>query len=169
MKIPIIYSPQCLKYGGLASPENSQRVLFAAQNLQSQGYNFINPLPASEKDILAVHSKSYLDSIKKGTISDPDTPTYDNIFNYAQLAAGGAILAAQQCGFSLMRPPGHHCGVNGKAMGAFTRGFCYFNNLAIAVRKINRKLLLLILTAIMVMALKKFLLIIKNYLFIFTP
>ena len=33
-----------------------------------------------------------------------------------------------------MRPPGHHAGKNGAALGASTLGFCYFNNIAVAIR-----------------------------------
>ena len=36
--------------------------------------------------------------------------------------------------FSLMRPPGHHTGRNGKTLGAPSSGFCYFNNIAIATK-----------------------------------
>lgn len=41
-----------------------------------------------------------------------------------------------------MRPPGHHAGVEGPALGARSLGFCYFNNLAIAVEKSNKKTLI---------------------------
>jgi len=143
MKPKIIYSKKCLEYGGIAGPENSQRVLFAAQTLKNKGYQFIEPQAAAEKDILAVHKKSYVNAVKRGIIDDPDTPAYDNIFEYARRAAGAAIDAATTGGFSLMRPPGHHCGISGKAMGAFTRGFCYLNNLAIAVRKMDKKTIII--------------------------
>jgi acetoin utilization deacetylase AcuC-like enzyme len=42
-----------------------------------------------------------------------------------------------------MRPPGHHAGRSGAALGARTRGFCYLNNIAIAVRHLNRPALIL--------------------------
>jgi acetoin utilization deacetylase AcuC-like enzyme len=77
-------------------------------------------------------------SVKNRTINDPDTPAYENIYEHACLAAGAAITAAKTNGFSLMRPPGHHAGISGPALGACTRGFCYFNNLAIAVRALNK-------------------------------
>ena len=76
-------------------------------------------------------------------MEDVDTPTYENIYEYAKLAAGGAILAAKVNGFSLMRPPGHHAGRNGAALGAYTRGFCYLNNIAIAVKHLDKPTLIL--------------------------
>jgi len=137
MKTKIVYSEKCLEYGGIASPENSQRVLFAAEILSGRGYEFIAPQHADKKNIAAVHDRKYIETVKNGTTNDPDTPAYDNIYDYAKLAAGAAITAAGINGFSLMRPPGHHCGIYGKALGAFTRGFCYFNNIAVAVRSLN--------------------------------
>jgi acetoin utilization deacetylase AcuC-like enzyme len=76
-------------------------------------------------------------------VEDADTPAYDNIFEFARLSAGGALLAAQVLGFSLMRPPGHHAGVSGVALGAPTRGFCYVNNIAIAVKALGKPTLIL--------------------------
>jgi acetoin utilization deacetylase AcuC-like enzyme len=51
------------------------------------------------------------------------------------LAAGGAILAAEmafegQPAFGLIRPPGHHASPHS------CWGFCYFNNIAIAIKKL---------------------------------
>ena len=42
-----------------------------------------------------------------------------------------------------MRPPGHHAGKFGAALGAATRGFCYLNNIAIAVTHLNKPTLIL--------------------------
>ncbi len=61
----------------------------------------------------------------------------------AKLSAGGAIRAACVEGFSVMRPPGHHVGLRGRALGAVTRGFCYINNIAVAVRSLEMKTLIL--------------------------
>jgi acetoin utilization deacetylase AcuC-like enzyme len=138
MKTKIIYSEICLEYGGIAGPENAARVLGAVEILKKKKYDFVAPQAASDEEILLAHSKEYVEGVKNGTIDDPDTPAYDNIYKYAKLSAGAAIMAAKTNGFSLMRPPGHHCGISGKALGAVTRGFCYFNNLAIAVRALGK-------------------------------
>ena len=142
MKTKIIYSERCLGYGTW-HVEGPQRVKVAAEILKEKGYEFVQPTPASEDDLLLVHDLDYLWKLKKGLVEDADTPAYQNIFEYAVLSVGGAILASQTNGFSLMRPPGHHVGRSGAALGVPTRGFCYLNNMAIAVKKLNKKTLIL--------------------------
>ena len=59
------------------------------------------------------------------------------VYDIAALAAGGAIQAAeiglQEPCFALIRPPGHHAS-KGSAWG-----FCYFNNMAVALEKLKRE------------------------------
>ncbi len=142
MKTKIVYSEKCLGYGTW-HVEGPQRVKVASEILKAKGYDFLEPQPASEDDLLAVHDAEYLWKLKKGLVEDADTPAYDKIYEYARLSAGGAILASQIGGFSLMRPPGHHVGRSGAALGVHTRGFCYLNNIAIAVEKQAKKTLIL--------------------------
>ena len=94
-----------------------------------------------------VHSKKFIEKIKKELFYDLDTPNLPGIYEYARLAAGSAIKSMElaledEKAFSLMRPPGHHAGVDGRALGAPTLGFCYFNNIAVAcmkaLQKVNR-------------------------------
>jgi acetoin utilization deacetylase AcuC-like enzyme len=138
----IVFSERCLEYGSwhIESPD---RVKKAYEILKREGYEFLTPTLASEEDILKVHSSDYIRRLKEGLVADADTPAYEGIYEYARLAAGGAILAAQVCGFSLLRPPGHHAGRSGAALGAYTRGFCYLNNIAIAVKRLNKPTLIL--------------------------
>jgi acetoin utilization deacetylase AcuC-like enzyme len=142
MRTKIIFSEKCLNYGGWHI-EGPQRVKMAHEFLKEQEYDFLEPTPASEEDLLRVHDAEYIWNVKKGLVEDPDTPAYENIFEYARLSAGGAILASKIGGFSLMRPPGHHAGRNGSALGVRTRGFCYFNNIAIAVKSLKKPALIL--------------------------
>jgi acetoin utilization deacetylase AcuC-like enzyme len=139
MKTKIVYSEKCLEYGSINAIENASRVLEAAKILKKRSYEFVEPQSATDDDLLLAHDAKYVAAVKSGTVSDPDTPAYENIYEYAKLSVGGAIAAAGTGGFSLMRPPGHHAGISGKALGASTRGFCYFNNIAIAVRKLCKK------------------------------
>jgi acetoin utilization deacetylase AcuC-like enzyme len=142
MKTKIIFSEKCLGYGQWHI-EGPERVRKAYEVLKERAYEFLVPEPASEEDLLKVHETDYVWNLKKGLVEDPDTPAYDNIYEFARLSAGGAILAAKVGGFSIMRPPGHHCGKNGAALGAYTRGFCYLNNIAIAVKYLDKQTLIL--------------------------
>jgi len=143
VKTRIIFSKKCLEYGVKEHPENSSRLERPLEILRSHGYEFTEPETANEKELAKVHSKEYLEKLREGTIQDLDTPAYKGIYEYAKLSAGGAITAAETNGFSLMRPPGHHVGKNGAAQGASTRGFCYLNNIAIAVKHLNKSTLIL--------------------------
>ena len=131
----IIHSPRCLEYGAAGHPESPERVRSAVALLHKDFHTWIAPEPCSEEDILRVHSPALLEAVKSGNFVDADTPVFPNIYELARLSAGGAILAAQralpnQPAFSLMRPPGHHAERN-RVMG-----FCYLNNIAIAVARI---------------------------------
>jgi len=140
----IIFSEKCLEYSWPGHIERPERINKALELLRQ--YEFLEPKPASQQDLLSVHSREYVDLIKNakaGSYLDGDTPAPPNIYEYALLSAGAALLAAQKHGFSLMRPPGHHAGRNGRAMGASTLGFCYFNNLAIAIKKLDKSTLIL--------------------------
>jgi acetoin utilization deacetylase AcuC-like enzyme len=142
MKTKIVYSEKCLGYGTWHI-EGPQRVKGAHDILESKGREFVEPSPADDWELLGIHDADYLFNVKKGLVEDSDTPAYNNIYEFARLSAGSALLASKINGFSLMRPPGHHVGRNGAALGAYTRGFCYLNNIAIAVKESGKHTLIL--------------------------
>ena len=142
MKTKIIFSDKCLGYG-LWHVEGPARIKVAYEILKEKGYQFLEPKPVTENDVFKVHNAEYLWNLKKGLVEDSDTEAYENIYEYAKISAGGAILASDVNGFSLTRPPGHHAGVNGAALGASTRGFCYLNNIAIAISRLDKQSLIL--------------------------
>ena len=86
---------------------------------------FIKAEPASENEIAAVHTETHIDYVRgKG------------LYSISALAAGGAIQAAtiglkEPC-FGVIRPPGHH------ASSGSCWGFCYFNNMAIALEQLKQ-------------------------------
>lgn len=132
----IVYSSQCLGYKKKGHPESPERVRKAAEFLRKKGYELVEPEKCSEEDLLSVHSKNLVKKVKSGNFASMDSPAYEGIYDYARLSAGGAIKAAEINGFSLMRPPGHHATPN--RLG----GFCYFNNLAVAVNKFDGRTLI---------------------------
>jgi len=131
----IVYDERCLKFSAPGHPESPERIKRAYEYLKPR-YEFISPQPAKEEDLLKVHTEDHLERLKRLEFFDPDSPRYEGIYEYARLSAGAAILAAQVGGFSLMRPPGHH------AARERVAGFCYLNNIAIAIRASGRKTLI---------------------------
>lgn len=133
----VYFSSRCLKYSQLGHPESPTRVKSTYNLLKEKGFEFIEPEPCSEEDILLAHTPRLLDEVKGGDFFDLDTPALPGIFEHARLSAGAAIGAARSCleggekAFSLMRPPGHHATKD--SLG----GFCYFNNVVIASMKIK--------------------------------
>jgi acetoin utilization deacetylase AcuC-like enzyme len=131
----IFYSDKCTGYSQPGHPESPERVQATHAYLMDKGFNFNEPEPCSDEDILLAHTKELLDSVKSEKFFDFDTPAFKGIFDIAKLSAGGAINAAMHClekgekAFSLMRPPGHH------ATRSDLGGFCYFNSIAIASLK----------------------------------
>jgi len=92
---------------------------------KNKNYEIITPKPASEEDILRAHTQRHLNSIKRDSL----------LFELASLAAGGAILAAEEAykgepTFAVIRPPGHHASADS------CWGFCYFNNVSISLLKL---------------------------------
>lgn len=136
--LKLIYSPHCLGYHAQGHPESPERVKSTHALLKKEGFIFIEPQPSREEDILLVHSPSLLSRVKSGEYLDADTPNLPGVIDYVLLSAGAALLAEElaldgERSFSLMRPPGHH------ASREEAGGFCYFNNMAIAVKKALEK------------------------------
>lgn len=132
--MPAVFTdPSVAGYHTPGHPEAPFRVARSAERLQATGHKLLPPeLPAADETILKVHSARHLDNVKRGAFQDADTPHYPRIDSIARVSLAGALSAAARAlagepAFSLMRPPGHHAGRERVA------GFCYFNNLAIAV------------------------------------
>ena len=126
-------------YGVSGHPETPYRVSRTFERLKAAGHSPELPsTPASNADVVLVHGEKHLETIRTGTLSDADTPAYRGIDEIALISLAGALSSADAAlagepAFSLMRPPGHHAGRDRVA------GFCYINNLAAAVARLQKK------------------------------
>ncbi|MFQ6123815.1 MAG: histone deacetylase family protein [Candidatus Heimdallarchaeota archaeon] len=123
----IIYHDKYLENYPTASVECPERVRRIYTELQGV-FDFITPKPGREEDLELVHSKTHIEAVKRHAIT----------YKVALLAVGGAILTAELArqgtpGFGLIRPPGHHASPNS------SWGFCFFNNMAIAIEKLRNE------------------------------
>jgi acetoin utilization deacetylase AcuC-like enzyme len=106
-----------------ASPGRLEGIMKALS--KNSDYEIIEPTLASKEDILRAHTERHYEYVKQNPL----------LYELASLAAGGAILAAEEAfkgnsSFAVIRPPGHHASADS------CWGFCYFNNISISVLKL---------------------------------
>ncbi len=111
------------------------------ENLLAMGArkeNFLRPRPASEDDLLLVHTPKYIRRIRSGSLSHAELKALETRFSpelvrFALLSVGGTVLAARkalECGMAVHIGGGFH-----HAFPDHGEGFCLLNDVAVAARK----------------------------------
>ncbi|MBV8475268.1 MAG: histone deacetylase [Acidobacteria bacterium] len=107
----------------------------------AEASDFLNPRPASDQDVMLVHTPDYVKKLKTGTLSPREElvmeiPYSPELVHAFWLAAGGSILAAD-CALK----DGIACNIGGGFHHAFPdhgEGFCMIHDVAIAIRRMQR-------------------------------
>jgi acetoin utilization deacetylase AcuC-like enzyme len=102
--------------------------------------DFVAPAPASDDDVLRVHSQEYVRKLKTGSLSREEVirlevPYSTELVRAAWLAAGGSVLAGQramQDGWAANIGGGFH-----HAYADHGEGFCVLHDVAIAIRRLQ--------------------------------
>jgi acetoin utilization deacetylase AcuC-like enzyme len=104
--------------------------------------NFISPEPATDKDILLVHTPKYLKKLKTGKLSSSEIMTMELPYkpehlDFAQLMVGGTIASARWAlkeGLAVNIGGGFH-----HAFPDHGEGFCVLNDVAVALKKLKNE------------------------------
>jgi acetoin utilization deacetylase AcuC-like enzyme len=124
--LKIIYHEDYLTNYFTSVAESPLRIT-AIYNKLKDRYSTVRPSPATREDILRVHAPEHLEKVQQEGIE---------VYRTALLSAGGALCAARLANegtpaFAVIRPPGHH------ARRCHYGGFCFFNNVAVAVASLR--------------------------------
>src|SRR5271155_3565794 len=103
--------------------------------------DLLKPEPATDQDILLVHTPEYVHKLKTGTLSpreemELEVPFSPELVRAFWLAAGGSILAARQAladRVSISIGGGFH-----HAFPDHGEGFCMIHDVAVAIRRLQR-------------------------------
>lgn len=106
----------------------------------------ITAVPAEVSLIQTVHTPEYVKRFeaacrsRQQTLDSPDNQMCPETYQVALLAVGGILEAARRImageldnAFCAVRPPGHH------AEASRAMGFCYFNNVAVTARYLQKQ------------------------------
>ena len=139
----LIYHPNYdLNLGPHVFP--SQKFRLIAETLLKENLatteDFLQPDPATDADLLWVHTPQWVEKIKTGTLSPSEMmkleiPHSPELAQAVYLATGGSILAGQralQDGFACNLSGGfHHAHAN------HGEGFCAIHDVAVAIRRLQ--------------------------------
>jgi acetoin utilization deacetylase AcuC-like enzyme len=131
-------------------PEKPARLVAIAKRLEEKGIlpqlTRLRAAPAPLGWITTIHAPDYAARLKKSCadgvafLDTGDCPISERTHEVAVAAVGGVLATIDAVAegkirnaFCAVRPPGHHA-LKGRAMG-----FCFFNNVAIAARYIQKK------------------------------
>jgi acetoin utilization deacetylase AcuC-like enzyme len=149
----IIYTEKYLAHNpGRDHPESPQRLMVIMQELKANGFfekgfcSLVKPEKGTIEDLKLVHEEDYITLVESycraggGVLDLGDTVVSKESFNVAQCAVAGSLKAVNLVSkglfhnsFALVRPPGHHAGAY------YARGFCIFNNIAIAATHLLKR------------------------------
>lgn len=143
LPLKLIYDDRYdLNLGAHVFPSQKYRLVYERllQDRIAAPEDFLKPTPASDEDILRVHSQDYVYKLKTGSLTRAEVmrmevPYSEELIEACWLAAGGSILAARRAiedGFCANIGGGFH-----HAYPDHGEGFCVIHDVAVAIRKMQ--------------------------------
>ena len=150
MATGLAYSPRFLEHvPGPTHPESPARLRAIYGGLEAAGllgkFKAIDFVKAPVSELGRVHTASYIERVRHccqsgaAWIDSPDSEICPDSYEVARLAVGAVLAGCDEVmagvvtnALCLVRPPGHH------AEADRSMGFCLFNNVAIAARRLQQ-------------------------------
>jgi acetoin utilization deacetylase AcuC-like enzyme len=140
----VVYHPRYdLNLGPHVFPSQKFRLIYEMllRDKIAAPEDFIQPAPATDEDLLRVHTAEWVNKLKTGSLTPGDiikleVPYSPEMVEAVWLAAGGTILAGQ-CALR----DGFGCNLSGGFHHAFPNhgeGFCPIHDVGVAIRKLQR-------------------------------
>ena len=139
----LVWGDELLKYDfGSYHPLRSERCKLGVEEILSSEksalIDVVEPRYATEDELELFHTRKYIESVRKGTAGDIDTPVSPDLYEPAKLSVGATLTAVDEI------VEGYDIGVNicGGWHHAFedrARGFCIFNDVVIGARYAQKK------------------------------
>jgi acetoin utilization deacetylase AcuC-like enzyme len=141
----IVYSPKYEVDIGVHVFPTSKFRLIREHLLKNNGLtidDFIEPSPATEEDLCLVHTLDYVTKIKNGTLTPQEElmlelPYSKALAEASFICVNGTIIASEialRCGLGIHLGGGFH-----HAFSDHGEGFCVFNDVAVAAKKLLQK------------------------------
>ncbi|HEX9223597.1 MAG TPA: histone deacetylase, partial [Candidatus Acidoferrales bacterium] len=139
----LVYHPRYdLNLGAHVFPSQKFRMIYETllREKIAAPEDFLEPLAASDDDVLRVHTAEYVEKLKGGTLSPSELmrleiPWSPEMVQACWLAAGGSLLAGRSAlrdGFAANIGGGFHHAYPGHG-----EGFCAIHDVAIAIRRLQ--------------------------------
>lgn len=142
--MPFIYSPNYYADIGLhVFPIIKYRLIYEklCEEAHLHESDFLAPKPASEQELLFVHTPEYLQDLRDCKLTArtafSELPISKEIIELSILTAGGTIMAGRaaiESGWAVHLSGGFHHAFADKA-----EGFCYINDLAVAAKAVQKE------------------------------
>lgn len=142
LNFKVVYSAKYeVDIGAHVFPVSKYRLVY--EHLLEKGVlkekDFVEPVSAGEEEIAIVHTHDYIDKIKNGTLTVQEEAVLELPYTRALAEAsficvGGTIMAsgiALNCGLGIHLGGGFH-----HAFSDHGEGFCVFNDVAVAAKKL---------------------------------
>jgi acetoin utilization deacetylase AcuC-like enzyme len=117
--VKVVFHPDCTQVYTADPAAEPGRIEAIVEALRGR-VDWVEPESATPEQIALAHTAAHIERVRSR-----------GLYPIAALAAGGALAAARiglrEPSFALVRPPGHH------ASADHSWGFCWFNNMAVAL------------------------------------